>query len=273
MAMAEEGDGSQEMAWESDFSTSPSGLDPEKTGRCAAEKAVGQLGAKPIRTQKAPAVMDAMVTASFLGVLSSSFLGDQVQKNRSSLRDRLGETIYSPLLTIVDDAQRSGGFLNLPFDDEGTVTRRNELVGQGTLKQFLYDRPSAAEAGKDGTGNARRTSFKDTPHVGTTNFFIEPSKEWDLKRLLREMGTGFWVRDVIGVHTADAVTGDFSLGASGLWVEGGIAKKAVRGVAISGNLHDIFRKVVQVGDGLRFYHSFGAPPLFIETLDIGGLSC
>ena len=92
-----------------------------------------------------------------------------------------------------------------------------------------------------------------------------------MEEMFREMGNGFWVRDVIGVHTADAVTGDFSLGAAGCWIEKGKKGRPVRGVTISGNLHDLFKKVVRVGSDLRFYNSYGSPPLLVSEIDIGGL--
>ena len=103
-----------------------------------------------------------------------------------------------------------------------------------------------------------------------SNFFIEQGRG-TLKDLLGEMGTGFWIRDVIGVHTADPVTGDFSLGASGQWVEEGDGKFPVRGVTISGNLHEILKRVVRVGGESRFYRSFGSPPLLIDSIDVGGI--
>ena len=269
MVVAEE-KGDQQMAWEEEFSPRFSELDPKKTAVRAAEKAVSQLGARPIATQTSAAVLDPVVAASFLGVLSSSFLGDQVLKNRSSLKGKLGEEIYSPQVNLLDDGRFPGGYGTLPFDGEGTETRTSEVVSQGVLKEFLYDLRAAAEAGREATGNAVRANFKEPPRVGPTNFFIQPGKG-SLEELFAEMGTGFWIRDVIGVHTADPVTGDFSLGANGVWMEGGKRGEAVRGVTISGNLHEILKRVLRAGEEIRFYHSYGSPPLFISALDIGGL--
>ncbi|MGH7197304.1 MAG: TldD/PmbA family protein, partial [Candidatus Omnitrophota bacterium] len=221
MVVAEEKE-DQQMAWETGFSCRFSELNPGKVAGEAAEKALAQLGAKPIKTQKTAAVLDPMVAVSFLGVLASSFLGDQVQRNRSVLRGRLGEEIYSKEVTMIDDGSLPGGYATFPFDGEGTRTRRNPLVSKGILNQFLYDARSALESGegKKSTGNAVRPHFKELPRVGATNFFVEAG-EGTLEDLLAEMGTGFWIRDLIGVHTADPVTGDFSLGASGIWMEGG----------------------------------------------------
>ncbi len=268
MVMAEDAQG-QEMAWENDFAAEEGRLDPQKTAREGAEKAVSQLGGKPVPTQKTAAILDATVAASFLGVLSSSFFGDQVLKNRSALRGRLGESVYSGAVTIVDDGKLAGGYNSFPFDGEGAPTGRHAVVERGVLKGFLYDLASGVQAEVPSTGNAVRPAVKEPPRVGATNFFIEAG-DLSLEELLGDLGTGFWVRDVIGVHTADPVTGDFSLGASGVWIEGGKRAFPVRGVTISGNLHDLLKRVVGVGKEIRRYHAFGAPPLLVESLDIGG---
>jgi len=269
MVMAEDGSG-QEMAWENDYAADAYGLNPEKIARDAADKAVCQLGGKPISTQKTPVVLDATVVSSFLGVLSSSFFGDQVLRNRSALGGKIGQSIYSRYITVVDDGCLEGGYNSSPFDGEGSETSRIELVKDGVLRGFLYDLTSAAQAGVGGTGSAVRPAVKESPRTGASNFFIEPGSA-SLEQLLRDMGKGLWVRDVIGVHTADPVTGDFSLGASGVWIEGGKRMSPVRGVTISGNLHELLKRVAKVGAEIRRYHAFGAPPLLIETLDIGGL--
>jgi PmbA protein len=268
MAMAEEGGGS-EMAWESDFSSRVEDLDPVRAAREAAEKAVSQLGGKPTATRRCAAVLDAMVASSFLGILSSSFFGDQVLKNRSALAGKLGESIYAPSVTIVDDGRLEGGYNSFPFDAEGVAAERRAVVQAGVLKGFLYDLIAAAQTGAKSTANGVRPSFKEPPRVGATNFFIEGGDR-SLEELLSTMGSGFWVRDVIGVHTADAVTGDFSLGASGLWIEGGQRAHPVRGVTVSGNLHDLLKRVVAVGRDVRRYHAYGAPPLLIEGIEVGG---
>jgi len=268
MVMAEDR-GNQEMAWDSEQTTDTSHLEVQRLADQAAMKAIGQLGGKPVVTQKSPAVLDAMVVASFLGILSSSFFGDQVQKNRSLLKGKVGEEIYGSGIHITDEGDLPGGFSSFPFDGEGVSTRRNELVTQGVLKGFLHDLTSGAKEGGASTGNGIRPNFKEPPRVGVTNFSIQPGKG-GVEDLLAEMGRGFWIRDVIGLHTADAVTGDFSIGASGFWIEAGKPQSPVRGVTISGNLHNVLKGTVRAGGEVRWYHSFGAPPLLISSMDIGG---
>lgn len=268
-----QGEGDDQMAWDELDTDRPEALDPEALGRSVAEKAVSQLGARPVPTQKAPVVLDASVVCSLLGVLSSSFSADQIQKNRSALKGRSGETIYSPKVGITDDGNLNGGFGSFPFDAEGVASRTTILVQAGRIESFLYDlRSSAREKGTvSSTGNAVRSHFKDPPHVGGRNFFIE-SGSGSLEDLLREMDRGLWVRDVIGVHTADAVSGDFSLGASGIWIAKGKRDRPVRGITIAGNLHQLLKSVESVGKDRRFYHAYGAPPLLMSEIEIGGAS-
>lgn len=267
MAVAEE-KGCQEMAWESEFSPKFSEL-TAAPGRRAAERALSLLGAKPISTRKAPAILDPQVGASLLSVLSASLLGDQVVRGKSVLKDRVGEEVYAKNVNLVDDGCRPGGFATAPFDGEGMPTQRTDLVAAGRLQGFLHDRASAAKMKAASTGNGMRPVYKERPRVGASNFFMEPGT-LPLEQIIRELGCGFWILDLIGVHTADPVTGDFSLGACGFWMEKG-TKVPVRGVAVSGNLHELFKKVVSVGSEIRFYHGYGCPPLLISEIDIGGV--
>lgn len=268
MVVAEAG-GKQESGWESDFSPFFHELKAEQVGRNGAERALSLLGAKPVSTQSVPALLDPVVGASLLGVLASSFLGDQVRKGRSSLQGKLGSVIYSPEVSLVDDSSYPKGFVKCPFDGEGTRTRPSEVVKRGRLQQFLYDIPTAGLEGTKTTGNAIRLNYKEPPKVGVSNFLLVPGNK-SLAELLGCLQKGFWISDLIGVHTADPVTGDFSLGASGYWVEGGKKSHPVRGVAVSGNLHELFNRVQAVGSEIRFYNNYGCPPLLISSIDVGG---
>lgn len=268
MAVAEE-KGGHEMAWESEFSPFFQGLDPSRPARRAAGHAVSLLGAKPLSTRKAPVLLEPQVGSSFLGILASSFLGDQVARGKSMLKDRLGEEIYSREVSLIDDGTLPGGFASTPFDGEGSPSERTPVVQAGRLIQFLQDKISSASLQKRSTGNGVRSGYRERPKVGVTNFFI-PKGSMDPETLLQEMGNGLWITDVIGMHTANPVTGDFSLGAQGFWVEKG-KRRPVKGIAISGNLHDVLKKTVRVGSDLRFYHSYGCPSLLVSELDIGGV--
>ncbi|MBI2066602.1 MAG: TldD/PmbA family protein [Deltaproteobacteria bacterium] len=269
MVVAEEG-GESETAWESDFSPSFDRLDPSVPARRAAEKAVSLLGAKPVSSRRCPALLEPSVAASFLSVLASSFMGDQVMRGRSILKDQVGKDIYSTKVSLLDDGRMVDGYLSLPFDGEGSPTKKNNLIKEGRLVGFLHDQQSSNRMGAELTGNGIRPSYKEKPRVGVSNFFLEPGQK-PVSELMHQMENGFWITDLIGLHTANAVSGDFSLGATGFWVENGKKNHPVRGVAVSGNLHTIFKRVVEVGSDLKFFHSFGCPSLLISDIDLGGV--
>lgn len=268
MVVAEEG-GKQESGWESDFAPNFQQLDSARVGRQAALRAVSLLGARPIKTQSAKALLDPVVGSSLLGVLSASLLGDQVRKDRSTLKGRCGTSVYSPWITLIDDPTESRGFFQAPFDAEGIVAQRKKVVEKGVLKCFLYDVEAAFLDRVPSTGNSVRPVYKEPPRVGVTNFFVLPGQPTQ-EDLLDHMGEGFWITDLIGVHTADPVTGDFSLGATGYWVSQGRRAFPVRGVAVSGNLHELLRRVEGVGNDLRFFNNYGSPSLLLSLIDIGG---
>ena len=268
MALAEE-NGSQEMSWDMDFDEKFSRLKPREVAEKAARDAVALLGARPIESIQCPVVLDREVVCSLLGVLSPSFLADHVQKGKSFLAGKSGQQIYSPLISIVDDGRLEGGYNSFPFDAEGRPHRKNVVVDKGFLRHFLYDCYSAAKEKKTSTGNAIRPSFKEMPQLGITNFFIEPGTT-SISDLEQGLVRGLWIVDVIGIHTANSISGDFSVGAVGFWYEGGKRQFTVRGIAVSGNLHNLFKGVEAVGSDLKFYQGIGAPSLRLKALDVGG---
>jgi PmbA protein len=265
--VAEE-DGDAQTGFGLQFELKIADLDPVKVGREAAQKAVRMLGAKNINTQKAPVVFDPYVATSFLGVLAPALSAEAVQKGKSLFAGKLGTQVCSPLISIVDDGALPGAIMSAPFDGEGVKTGRTSLIEKGTLKSFLHNSYTAAKDGVTSTGNAVR-SFKSTPEVGTTNFFIEAGST-SRDELLSGIDQGFYVTEVMGMHTANPISGDFSVGASGLWIENGKLTKAVRGVAIAGNLMSLFQQVDCVADDLTFFVGRGAPTIRIKEMTISG---
>ncbi len=267
-AVAEEG-GDSQMGWDFGHSNLYSGIEVEKIARQAAAKAVGLLGARKIATMRAPVVLDSYVAAEILEVLAPSFLADNVQKGKSMLAGRLGSHPFSSLLRIRDDGTLPGGTDTAPFDGEGVPQQDTVIVEGGRLLRFLYDSYSARKDGVSSTGNSARGGVKGPPRLGITNFFIENGA---LPRadLLRGIDRGVLITDVLGMHTANAITGDFSVGAAGFLIEQGRAAHPVKGIAISGNIVELFRDVEMVGDDLRFYGGIGAPSLRIGALDVSG---
>lgn len=267
-ALAEEG-AESEMGGDYDFSRFYDGLDVELVGRRAAENAVMLLGGKRIKTVKCPVVFENSVSSDFLGVLASSFIADSVQKGKSLLAGKVGMAIASPILDVFDDGLYPGGIGTAPVDGEGVARQRTPLVEGGILKGYLYDTYSAAKERVRSTGNAVRPGIKAPPSCGLTNLYIEKgglSKD----DLLNKAGSGLLVTEVMGMHTANPVSGDFSVGAAGIWIENGEKAYPVKGIAIAGNIIDVLNCVTAVGDDLRFFGKIGAPSLLISELTVSG---
>lgn len=260
---------SQESAWNIGFSPFFEQLDPVAIAEEAADEAVRMLGAGTMSTGSYPALLDRAVVAQCLGILAPSFLADSVQKQKSHLAGRLGQRVYSEAVTLYDDGLYPQGVMTAPCDAEGVPSQTTRLVGNGRLEAYLYDTISGQVDGRPSTGNSVRETFKEMPRSGTRNFYLKPGQATP-QTLLTEMQRGVQIQDVIGIHTANPITGDFSVGAAGFRVEGGQWADPIRGFAISGNLHDILADVEAVGDDLKFYGSVGAPTLRIAKLDLGG---
>ena len=268
MAKAADGD-EAEMGAEGDFAWRRKDLDLEAIGRDAASRALAGLGGRKVATGQTGVILDRRTTAVFLDILSSSFLADNVQKGKSSLAGKIGRKIVSSAISLVDDGLYPGGLASSPSDDEGTPSRRTVLIEEGVLKSFLYDLPRARQDGVPSTGNAGRGGAKTPPGVSTTNFILTPGQK-SPEELMAELGTGMIVTDVLGAHTADAISGDFSVGVSGFWVSGGEKIHPVKGMALAGNLFTMFGQVAAVGSDLKLYGATGAPSLLIEGLALSG---
>ncbi len=268
LVVAEEGKEAQ-VGFEFGFDHFFSGLDTKKLGIKAAERAVGQLGARVVPSGKLPLFLENVVAAEFLEVLSASFLAESIKKNKSLLSGRLGEGVFSPLISIIDDGLLPQGMRSVPFDGEGVPTQRTPLVEKGVLKGFLYDNYYAHKDGISSTGNSLRSSLKSPPKVGISNLFIEKGK-LSLADLFENAEGGLYITEVMGIHTADPISGDFSVGAAGFRIEAGRPKYPVKGVAFSGNIITLFSQVNGVGSDLRLFGQVGSPSLGVLPMDISG---
>ncbi|MFQ5465934.1 MAG: TldD/PmbA family protein [Thermodesulfobacteriota bacterium] len=267
-AVAEEGDESQ-MGWEMVTSHARSAIDPAFIGESAAERATSLLGGRNIKTVRCPAVIENTVVCELLDTLSTSFLGDNVAKGKSMLMDKLGSKVASSALDVWDDGVLRGGWATSPFDGEGSPRARTALLARGECAAFLYDTYWARRSGAAPTGNAVRHGYKGLPSVGISNLYIDKG-ETGLDGLFREMDRGLFITEVLGAHMINAISGDFSLGASGFWVEGGVKAYPARGMAISGNLLDLFARVDRCGSDIRFIGSIGAPSLLVSEIEASG---
>lgn len=264
-----EADGDSQMGWDFGFSNRFDGVDVATIARTAAGKATGLLGARKVGTMRCPAVLDNYVAAEILEVLAPAFLAENVQKGKSLLAGRIGEKLFSPALTIRDDGTLPGGMATTPFDGEGVPHRNTVLAAGGALLAYLYDTYCARKGGGVSTGNSTRSGVKGAPHMGVTNFFVENGAS--SPELLRGgIERGILITDVMGMHTANPISGDFSVGAAGFLIEGGNVTVPVKGIAIAGNILELFGQVEGVGDDLRFFGAVGAPTLRIAALDVSG---
>ncbi len=242
-------------------------LSPEEVGRIAAERTVRRLGARKVPTCEVPIVFDPETAAEVLGQLFSAILGYAVYRNATFLKDRLGEPVASPLLTMVDDGRRARGLGSRPFDGEGLPTRRNVPVEKGLLRHFLCDSYSARKIGAKPCGVARR-GVAGGPSVGAGNLFFEAG-ETPADRIVGEVERGLYVTDLIGFGV-DLVSGDFSQGAAGHWIEKGRFVHPVHEVTIAGNLKQMLFDVDAVGDDLVFRGSSASPTLRFKKMTVSG---
>jgi len=240
---------------------------PESVGRRAAERALRRLGAKPIATCEAPVVFDPITAPSLLGHLAACVNGYAVYRQTSYLADRLGEVVASDLLTIIDDGRLPGRLGSKPFDGEGLPTRRNVVVERGRLASFLLDGYSARKLGMQSTGSAARGAGSP-PTAAPTNLWLEPGT-MNLDEIIAATGRGLLVTELIGMGF-NPVTGDYSRGAAGLWIEGGEIAFPVEEVTIAGNLADMLASVDAVGSDLTWLGRIASPSLRVATMTIAG---
>lgn len=244
-------------------------IDFKEVGRSAAGRAVCLLGSRKMNAVRADVILDSSVAAEFLGIFSSLLSSEAVQKGKSLLAGRAGGKVISPLVSIVDDGLIEHRLGSRPFDGEGVPTFRKYLIEDGVLRGFMYNVYTSKKDGVSSTGNGARPGFSSLPSVGPLSLFITTSSAKVRGEDLLDMpGRRLYVTDAMGIHTANPVSGEFSIGVSGLWRDSADAEYPVKEAVISGNILDFFGKVKAVGDDLRFYGALGSPSLLIEGVDI-----
>jgi PmbA protein len=272
MAVAEDSAESQ-MAWEYDGSRFLKDVDFDEIGRLAAMRAIQLLGARKIMPARGFVLLDPSVTADFLGILSSALSADAVQKKKSMLAGKTGEQVISPLINISDSGLLDGRLGSRPNDAEGVPSAEKVLIERGTLKGFLHNTYTALTDGTVSTGNAVRGGFTGIPGVGPSNFFISAASAdytRDFGGLIGLIDKGIYVTETMGMHTANPISGEYSVGISGLWIENGNIAYPVKEAVISGNILDLFGKVIMIGADIRFYGNIGASYVLAGNIDISG---
>ncbi|MGA2191895.1 MAG: TldD/PmbA family protein [Nitrospirota bacterium] len=268
MAVAEDG-GDSQMGYGFESGRRVDRLDFRAVGTDAAFRAISLLGARKPPSGSFPVILENYIAPDFLGVLAASFSGEALIKGRSMLPGKLGKKICSELIGIYDDGLLPGGTASRSFDDEGVPSQTTPLVEGGVLRGFLHSTYTARKAGAVSTGNAVRGGFRSGPMVGATNLYIRAGAS-TRDSMITSVSSGLIVQEVLGMHTANPVSGDFSVGVSGQWIEGGKVAYPVREAAIAGNILSVFSEVEAVGDDLRFQGRAGSPTILLRPISVSG---
>jgi len=240
---------------------------PEQVGKIAAERTLRRLGARKVKTAEVPIVFDPMVAASILEHIFEGVNGDSVYRGASFLAGKLGEKIAGDNVTVIDDGTIVGGFGTSPFDGEGIPTRRTLVIENGVLKSYLLNTYTAKKLGLQTTGNASR-GLAGTPGIGPGNYFLQPGTK-SPKEIIGGIKEGLYVTEFLG-HGANLVTGDYSRGASGLWISGGELTFPVEEITVAGNLKQMFFNISEIGNDLEFRGSVASPTIRLDGLTVGG---
>ena len=268
-----EADGATTAAYGLDMGRSAEDLDVEAAAAEAVERALRLLGGRKPVSAQLPVVLDPYATASFLGVVAGALTAEAVQKGRSLFADKLGQMVAPEHITLVDDGRLPDGPATSPWDGEGTSSGRTPLIEGGVLRGWLHNAYTAAKDGTSSTGNASRAGFKAPPSISPTNLFLQPGTQ-DRDALLRQAGTGFYCQQVLGVHSgANPISGEFSVGASGVMIRDGVFAEPVREATIAGTIPQMLQRLVAVGSDLRFLPfggGMGGTTILIEGMTLGG---
>ncbi|MGA2833076.1 MAG: TldD/PmbA family protein [Terracidiphilus sp.] len=245
---------------------------PEAIGKEAARRALRRLGARRVPTQRVPIVFAPEVARSLIGSIFEAASGDSIWRGASFLAGKLGEQIAAPCLTIIDDNTMllptgMGGFGTSPFDGEGLPSRRTVVVEAGVLRNYLLNTYTARKLGMESTHNASR-GLAGAPGIGCGNLYLEPGT-LTAEQIIADVPAGLYVTALIGFGV-NVVTGDYSRGATGLWIENGVLTHAVEEVTIAGNLAEMLRNVTAIGNDLEFRGSVASPTLRIDGMTIAG---
>jgi PmbA protein len=241
--------------------------DPESIGRSAGERATRRLNPRKVQTRKVPVIFEPRVAGSLVGHLSSAINGAAIARGTSFLKDKLGQKIFVSGIDIIDDPLRKRGLGSHPFDAEGVAGERRALIKDGVLTTWILDCASARELGLKTTGHAQR-GVSSTPSPGASNLHLAPGALTP-EQMIKDIEDGFYITDLIGMGV-NLVTGDYSRGASGFWIEHGELTFPVSEVTIAGHLNEIFASLTPAND-LKFRYRTNAPTVRLEGLTVAGV--
>jgi len=240
---------------------------PEHVGKTAAQRTLRRLGARKVKTAQVPIVFDPLVAASILEHIFEGVNGDSVYRGASFLAGKLGQKIAADNVNVIDDGTMPGGFGTSPFDGEGIPTRRTVVIENGVLKSYILNTYTAKKLGLQTTANASR-GLAGTPGIGPGNYFLQPGTKTP-QEIIAGIPNGLYVTEFLG-HGVNLVTGDYSRGASGLWISGGELAYPVEEITVAGNLKDVFFNISEIGSDLEFRGAVASPTIRIDGLTVGG---
>ena len=263
--------GMQRNYWYSNARTVGRLEDPVAIGHEAARRTLRKLGARQVKTQAAPVVFAPEIARSIIGNIFDAANGDAIYRHATFFAGMLGERVAGENVTVVNDGTMVrdgiGGFGTSPFDGEGLPTRRTVLVEHGVLKSYVMNCYTARKLGLKSTGNGSR-GLAGTPGIGAHNFYLEPGTATPAE-IVGDVKQGLYVTEVMGFGV-NLVTGDYSQGASGMWIENGEMAYPVEEITIAGNLKDMYRNIVAIGNDLVFRGASAAPTIRVEGMTIAG---
>jgi PmbA protein len=265
--VARQGDAMERDFWYSSARSHSKLESPLAVGRHAAERTVRRLGARKVPTQKVPVIFDSVTARSLIGNIFDAVEGDSIYRKASFLAGMLGERVASEHVTLIDDGCMPGLFGTSPFDDEGVPSRRTVVIDRGVLQSYLLNSYAARKLGLRTTGNAAR-GITGNAGVGHGNFFLQKG-ERSPEEMIRGIRRGLYVTELIG-HGVNVVTGDYSRGAVGLWIENGEFAYPVSEITIAANLRQMLMDVEAAGSDLEFRGSVASPTVLIREMTVSG---
>jgi PmbA protein len=258
----------RQAAWHWDMGRHPEAFSLAAIGQEAARKGERKLKPAQLPAGRYPVVLHPEVAVDLLGLVAGMLSAEAVLKQRSLFAGRLGQVIASPLLTLIDDGRLPEGLGTEPWDGEGLPTRRNVLVEKGVLTTYLHTLKTAAEMGVEPTATAGR-GLGSNPGITLFNLFPTAGKE-SPEGLYRQAGNGVLITEIMGLHTVDPVSGDLSVGASGVRIRDGVLAESVDKLTFAGNLRDFLTRIVALGSDLRWYGSSAGLSILLEDIALGG---
>ena len=234
------------------------------------KKVTETLDPKPFESKNLPVIFHREAFASLLETFAPIFSGENALKGKTPLKGREGEAIAPPFVSIFDDGTLKGGLATHPYDDEGFPQRKTPLVEGGIFKGFYHSLYSARKLGKEPTGNGFRSSFTSPPRAQISNLYIA-GEGVDFEELLKGKEEAILVYDLMGLHTADPISGDFSLGANGVYYRKGKKVQALRGITVAGNFLKLLSDIEALGNEPEFYGSVGSPSVLVKNITVGGI--